>query len=189
VEATGANGQSRWKGWTRGLDYPICQAIKNVLIARGYSERWSRRAIEQMEEIRHEFRWLEPGSTVVLIGRSGEVEWWTFGGTRANATLARALSEATQSRLDHDGFSLTFESRLSPDDIRRAVKEIRSLDVESIRPAIDEDAIEGLKFSECLPVQLAIEMLERRLSDTVSTNKTLEQYERYVAGTPQSDLP
>ena len=52
---------------------------------------------------------------------------------------------------------------------------------------IDEDAIEGLKFSECLPVHLAIEMLEQRLSDTDSTRKTLEQDERYVSGTTQSD--
>ena len=187
VEATDAKGQSRWKGWTRGLDYPLCQAIKNVLIARGGCERWSRRATEQMEEIRHEFGWLESDSTVVLIGRSGEVEWWTFGGTRANATLARALTDATRSRVEHDGFSLTFESRLSLDDIQQAVKEVRSQDVASIRPVIDEDAIEGLKFSECLPDHLAVEMLEQRLSDTESTRKTLEQNERYVAGWTQSD--
>ena len=187
VEATDAKGQSRWKGWTRGLDYPLCRAIKNVLIARGGCERWSRRATEQMEEIRHEFGWLDSGSTVVLIDQSGEVEWWTFGGTRANATLARALTDATRSRVEHDGFSLTFESRLSLDDIQQAVKEVRSRDVASIRPVIDEDAIEGLKFSECLPDHLAVEMLEQRLSDTESTRKTLEQTERYVAGWTQSD--
>ena len=187
VEATDAKGQSRWKGWTRGLDYPLCRAIKNVLIARGGCERWSRRATEQMEEIRHEFGWLDSGSTVVLIDQSGEVEWWTFGGTRANATLARALTDATRSRVEHDGFSLTFESRLSLDDIQQAVKEVRSRDVASIRPVIDEDAIEGLKFSECLPNHLAVEMLEQRLSDTESTRKTLEQTERYVAGWTQSD--
>src|SRR5207248_5055963 len=133
---TDAKGQSRWKGWTRGLDYPLCQTIKNVLIASGGSERWSRQATEQIEEIRHEFSWLESGSTVVLIGRTGEVEWWTFGGTRANATLARALSEVTRSRVEHDGFSITLEARLSLDDIRHAVKEVRSQDVASLRPVI-----------------------------------------------------
>jgi ATP-dependent Lhr-like helicase len=187
VESSDAKGQSRWKGWTRGLDYPLCQAIKKVLIARAGSERWSRRATEQMEEIRHEFGWLESGSTVVLAGRSGEVEWWTFGGTRVNATLARALSGATRSRVEHSGFSLTFESRLSLDAIQQAVKEVRSQDVASFRPLIDQDAIEGLKFSECLPDHLAIEMLEQRLSDTESTKKTLEQEERYVSGAAKSE--
>ena len=92
-----------------------------------------------MQEIRHEFDWLESGSTVVLIGRSGEVEWWTFGGTRANATLARALADATQTRVEHEDFSLTFESRFSLDDIQQAVKEVRSQDVASIRPLVDEE--------------------------------------------------
>ena len=187
VEATDATGQSRWKGWARGLDYPLCQSIKDVLIAKGGSERWSRRATERIQEIRREFAWLESGSTVVVIGRSGELEWWTFAGTRANAMLTRALSEATQSHVDHDGVSLTFASRLPLDEIHKAVKEVRSQDVASIRPFVDEDAVEGLKFSECLPAHLAIEMLEQRLSDTESTKKTLEQNERYVSGMTPSD--
>jgi len=65
--------------------------------------------------------------------------------------------------------------------------EVRSQDVASIRPVIDEDAFEGLKFSECLPDHLAVEMLEQRLSDAESTKKTLEQNERYVSGVTWSD--
>ena len=167
------------------LDYPLCQAIKNVLIAKSGCERWSRRATEQMEEIRHEFGWLESDSTVVHIGRTGEPEWWTFAGTRANATLARALTDATQSRVQHDGFSLTFEPSLSLDDIQNALKEIRSQNVASVQPAIDEDAIEGLKFSECLPHHLAVEMVGQRLTDIASTKKVLEQNELHVAGWAQ----
>jgi ATP-dependent Lhr-like helicase len=182
VEATDAPGQSRWKGWARGLDYPLCQSIKRVLMAKGGSERWSRRATRQIEEIRHDFDWLESDSTVVRIGRCGAVEWWTFGGTRANATLARALAETTQSRVDPDGFSLTFETRLSLDDIQEAIQKVRSDDVASLRPFIDADAVGGLKFSECLPDHLAIAMLEQRLSDAESTRKTLEQNESYPPG-------
>ena len=136
----------------------------------GQRNRWT--------EIRHEFAWLESGSTVVLtVG----AESWNGGhlrGTRANATLARALSDATRSRVEHDGFSLTFESRLSLDDIQQAIKEVRS--AETPRPfarSSMKDAIEGLKFSECLPDHLAVEMLERRLVDIEATKKTLEQAE------------
>ncbi len=38
-----------------------------------------------------------------------------------------------------------------------------------MHPAIDEAAIAGLKFSECLPMGLATEMLERRLQDPEAT--------------------
>ncbi len=34
-----------------------------------------------------------------------------------------------------------------------------------MRPTFDEAALRGLKFSECLPLDLATEMLEQRLQD------------------------
>ena len=36
---------------------------------------------------------------------------------------------------------------------------------DDMRPTVDERAIEGLKFSECLPQQLALQMLQIRLRD------------------------
>ena len=56
-----------------------------------------------------------------------------------------------------------------------------------MRPAIDEDAIGGLKFSECLPEPFAVEMLEHRLSDGESTIKILDQEVRYVSGIVEAD--
>jgi ATP-dependent Lhr-like helicase len=186
VEATDAKGRSRWKGWARGLNYALCQAIRNVLLAEGDNRRWSRRATERIAEIRQDFRWLEPGSTAVMIGRGGTAEWWTFAGTRANASLARVLSDAMRTPVDHDGFCLTFDSRFSLTDVQQAIREIRSQDVASIRPAVNDEAIAGLKFSECLPGELAVEMLEERLSDVEATRKTLDEPERYVASTSRS---
>ena len=187
VEATDAKGHSRWKGWARGLDYRLSQSIKRVLTGEGRSDHWSRRANEQIEKIRHEFAWLAFDSTVVTAGLSGEIEWWTFGGTRANATLARSLAKAAQCRVDSDGFNLTFESRISSSDVECALKEVRSRDVNAMRPVVDESAIDGLKFSECLPERFAVEMLEHRLTDTEAIIKTLAQKERYVSGSAADD--
>jgi len=47
-------------------------------------------------------------------------------------------------------------------------------------PSIEEQAIDGLKFSECLPRELAIEMLEHRLQDSESTRKLFQQPVRFV---------
>ena len=145
---------------------------------------WSRRASDQFAEIRHEFAWLEADRTTVLRGRSGEPEWWTFAGSRGNATLASTLSDCTGTRVEHDGFTLTFEARLTLDEVQRAINEVRLRDIVSLRPRVDEGAIAGLKFAECLPAELAVEMLERRLVDIESTEKTLRQSERYVAKAP-----
>jgi ATP-dependent Lhr-like helicase len=185
VEPTDAKGQSRWKGWTRSLDYPLCQSIKQVLINQDSSQRWSRRATEQIEVIRHEFAWLEPDSTVVLMGSGGELEWWTFGGMRANATLAAAMAEASSSRVEHDDFGMTFESRISLDNVQQAIQTIRWHDIALLRPLVNEDAIGGLKFSQCLPKHLAIEMLEKRLADPDSTRRILEQKIRFVTSVGQ----
>jgi ATP-dependent Lhr-like helicase len=187
VEATDSKGRSRWKGWTRGLDYAICQSIKRLLIREGRSDHWSRRASEQIQQIRQEFGWLDDDSTVVTAGSTGAVEWWTFGGTRANATLANALSKATGSRVDSDGLGLTFESRITSREIESALEEVRSVDVASMAPTVDEDAIGGLKFSECLPQRFAVEMLKHRLSDRKSTIKILDQKRKYVSGAVGAD--
>ena len=187
VEATTASGRSRWKGWTRGLDYELCQSIKRLLTGEETSDHWSRRANEQIKEIRREFAWLEGDSTAVTVGRSGDVEWWTFGGTRANATLATALAKATGSRVDYDALNLAFESRITSRDIESALKEVRSVGVNLVCPAVDEDAIGVLKFSNCLPEHFAVEMLEHRLSDEESTIKILDHEVRYESGIVESD--
>ncbi len=40
---------------------------------------------------------------------------------------------------------------------------IRLLDVNEMRPSVDEAAMDGLKFSECLPRELVLEMLETHI--------------------------
>ena len=47
-------------------------------------------------------------------------------------------------------------------------------------PAVNEQAIEGLKFSECLPQELALEMLQERLRDDQSTTSLLKIPVRFV---------
>lgn len=110
----------------------------------------------------------------------GETEWWTFGGSRANATLARELSRETRNKVSHNSFTLTFHSSLKLQDVEKAIKTVRMQDVADMYPTVDEAAIDGLKFSECLPKELAIEMLERRLHDTEATRHTLYEDVRSI---------
>lgn len=180
VEATEATGRSRWKGDGQGLGFRLSQAIKRILATEDHFERWSRRARERMSEIRQEFPWLEMDSSVAVLAGDGETEWWTFGGNRANATLARQLAQQTGNKVSHDSFTLTFDPAVKLQDVERAIADIRQHDVADMRPAVDEAAIDGLKFSECLPNDLAIEMLERRLQEPEATRSILEQHVRLL---------
>jgi len=49
--------------------------------------------------------------------------------------------------------------------IERAVRELGSHDPSTMAPSIDAAALEGLKFCECLPEELALETLASRLRD------------------------
>jgi ATP-dependent Lhr-like helicase len=175
VEETEAPGRSRWMGTGQGLGFRLSQAVKRALASDHGSARWSQRAERQIDEVRKNFSWLQYDSTVVLRVDDEKVEWWTFAGMRANATLARQLAQATKGKVHHDSFTLTFDAATNLDDTERAIDDIRKQDAAEMRPAVDEAALDGLKFSECLPVEMAIQMLERRLADPDATRRILEQ--------------
>lgn len=165
VEATEGRGRSRWKGEGQGLGFRLCQAIKGVLTGDDLRSWWSQRASDRLGEVRGDYSWLTPGSTVILRGPDGVVAWWTFAGYRANASLAPALAEATHSQVLPNSFSLTFEGNPQLGEIEQAIATLRSWDSDRFRPAVDERAVEGLKFSECLPSELALSTLQARLHD------------------------
>jgi ATP-dependent helicase Lhr and Lhr-like helicase len=70
---------------------------------------------------------------------------------------------------------VTFESHVSRKTIKQALDELRSGDANKMRAAVDEQAIEGLKFSACLPHELSLDMLQSRLGDPASLQWVLQQ--------------
>lgn len=180
VEATDAKGRSRWKGEGRGLAFRLCQAIKHVLAAEDDRAYWSNRARQQIDEARNEFAWLNDDGTAIVLSENGQAEWWTFAGAGANATLAYELSQLMKSRVTYDSFTVTFAPHVSVDALRQALHELRVRDVNEMRPAVDEQAIDGLKFSVCLPHDLAVHVLESRLRSPSAVEYALHQPRRFV---------
>jgi ATP-dependent Lhr-like helicase len=180
VEATEAKGLSWWKGRRPGLGFRLCQSLKHLLAGDGDHQIWSKRARRQIHEVRQEFAWLDTEGTVVISEKNGRAEWWTFAGVGANATLAYELSQTTESHVTHDSFAVVFESHVSLNAIEQALGELRVCDVSEMRAAVDKQAIEGLKFSECLPYEFALNMLQIRLGDPPSIQWVLKQPVRFV---------
>jgi ATP-dependent Lhr-like helicase len=180
VEATATGGQSRWKGERPGLSFRLCQSIQHLLAGDADREVWSKRARQHMHEARKAFTWLASEGTVVVRGKNDAAAWWTFAGTGANATLASELSQMTQSRVTHDSFTVIFGSHVSFQAIEQALSELRLIEVSEMCVAVDERALAGLKFSECLPHDLALDMLRTRLSDLPAGQWVLGQPVRVV---------
>jgi len=180
VEAVEVKGQSRWKGERPGLGFKLCQSIKHLLTGENDCEMWSKRARQYIERVRTEFAWLRPQGTVIALAKNGKATWWTFAGSGGNAALAYALSQATGGGATYDSFTVTFESHLSANTLARILDKLRTRNVPEMRVVVDEQAIKGLKFSECLPHDLALSMLQMRLSDRQATKWVLEQPERFI---------
>ena len=125
VEPSDQKGRSRER---RGPPFrpPLCQAIKRVLAGDDEREWWSRRARRQIARVREEFPWLEAeGSAVVAREGEKEMEWWTFAGAGANATLANELVKLSGAAVASDSLALRFESRLAPGKFEDALRCLR----------------------------------------------------------------
>ena len=180
VEATDDKGRSRWKGSGKGLSFRLCQAIQGVLAGDETRDCWSQRARDQILTIRQEFPWLEAKGSVIVASGSDGPQWWTFAGSAVNASLAAALSVATQSEVTGNSLSLSFENRITLKEAESGINIIRSREIAQLLPAVEEAALNGLKFSECLPKELALHMLQVRMVDEAGLGKILSSPVRLV---------
>jgi ATP-dependent Lhr-like helicase len=152
--------------------------MRLILAGEEVSPWWSRRAQGRLEE--HPFVHAE-GPTLLSRPPSG-AEWWTFAGTRANATLAGELSRTGGGRVDHDALTVTVEGAERVAAVEEAVRRLAGVDVSAIQPEVEEAALEGLKFSRCLPRELALATLASRLRDEPAIRTVLDQSMRVVSG-------
>jgi ATP-dependent Lhr-like helicase len=143
-------------------------------------EFWSNRARQQLTSVRSEFAWLEADGTALVRDDNGTTEWWTFAGLAANATLGNELAQVTKSRVTFDSFSIIFELQVSANTIKEALHVLETLNVSTMRPAVEEKAIDGLKFSQCLPHDLAVRVVESRLRDPAAVEYTIHERPRFI---------
>jgi len=182
VEATEETGRSRWRGTGPTLSFQLCQAMRLLLAGEESSPRWSRRAQDRLAELRMEHSWVHAEGPSLLCQPPSAAEWWTFAGTRANATLAGELFRLCGGRVDHDALAITVEGLEGIPTMERAVRELTLRDPSLMAPRIEEGALQGLKFSECLPQDLGLATLASRMRDEAAIRAILAQPTRSVSG-------
>ena len=182
VQATEATGRSRWRGTGPTLGLALCQAMGRILAGEADSQEWSRLAQDRIGELREEHSFVHTDGPTLLSKPPSGAEWWTFAGTRANATLASELSRLCGGRIDHDALAITVEGAESVAAIEGAVRRLREMNVSTMEPQVEDAALDGLKFSECLPTALALATLASRLRDELGIRAVLSQSTRVVSG-------
>ncbi len=165
VEPVRAEGKSRWFGLGPSMSYELCQAYKKVLTGSFERDWWSNRASESVGQVRQEFYWVPPDETILTYGEANRIEWWTFAGTKGNATLAAGLSRQLKTEVKPNPFHLRIESQHKLEDVHSAIESLRSQDPAEWQPAVNENAMRGLKFNACLSEKNSRSILQARLKD------------------------
>jgi ATP-dependent Lhr-like helicase len=183
VEPTDAPGVARWNGAGQPLGAHVARGIRTVLCgAEPAGVELSARALERLVQARTDQWWIQPDTTTIARDPSGKTLWWTFAGWKANLWLAAIATTAglrtTVNQLDDLAISLDPDA--DADALRAALDEADPAEL-ALAPWITAEAIDGLKFAECLPHERATELVARRLGDPDSV--TTVQTERIKSAT------
>ena len=172
VEPTDAPGVARWSGSGQPLGAAIARGIREVLLGSDPAGvTLSRRAGERLTHLRAEHPWVRPDATSLVTdgrGRPAGGRSPDGGPTSGSPSRRRPATGGRRRRRPH---------RHPRPRCHPAASSVGHLDRSrasiDLAPWVTAEAVDGLKFSECLPRGLATEVVTRRLADPESTNHVL----------------
>ena len=175
VEPTEAAGVARWEGSAQPMSAPVARAVREVLTgADPAAVELSKRALTKLDELRKIYSWATPDTTTVVTDERGRARWWTFAGWRANLSLAHAARA-----LRHDAGAVTdlWIALDAPVNMAALLGALNAADPSpvGITPAVTPEAVKGLKFSDCLPVAMATDIVAHRLADPDAVRNTVSE--------------
>lgn len=166
VESTDLPGVAQWGFSGAGVGYAVAQGMRTVLLEDSLDGvKLTKRALAGLDTLRSSMSAVVSAAGPVFLDSSTELEWWTWAGTAENQRLIALLGDglARQSQLArHDRIRL--REPLDTAAIRSRLAEMqRRPPGQQPLPTIDDRAVEGLKFSEALPMPWAQETLAMRM--------------------------
>lgn len=160
VEPSADRGRSRWLGHGPGMSGRMARAVAATLADSRLAPWLSRRAREALQDAREAHDWARTEATVILRDAEGRRGWWTFAGRSANALLAGALTESGWPASGED-----YQVRFAHGPAEPGLHDLEAVlanAVSGAAPSADDDQVDALKFLQCLPRALAVQMLQRR---------------------------
>jgi ATP-dependent Lhr-like helicase len=175
VEPTDAPGVARWSGAGQPLGAVVARGVREVLAGgdpRGVV--LSERAARKLMDLRSQHPWVRSDSTTLVVDDRGRAKWWTFAGWRANLWLAQAATELRREVGAVDDLTVALDPSATVRELKAALHSTSPERID-LSPWVVAEAVEGLKFSDCLPDNLALEVVTRRLADPASTEQALRE--------------
>jgi ATP-dependent Lhr-like helicase len=179
VRPTEAPGRSRWLGESRALSYSFCQAVRELLVEERIEAVWSKRAVAEILSARSETTVARSaGSVVETDTRSDRTRWWTFGGLKANASLAAVLRMRDGVVPHFDNYFVEILGTTGPLEAKKLFDAIRVSDTWG--ESTDADPPGKIKFWECLPDELRAQFIRSRFADVGTARKLLSESKVYL---------
>jgi ATP-dependent Lhr-like helicase len=176
VMAAEAVGRSRWLGSGRPLSASVARAVERVAAGDEPGCTLSRRASARLAEIRERLDFVDGSSMPVVGGTAGHTTVWTYAGARANAMLASSLRLGGMSVVSTDGLALVVRTA----DASSVAAAIARVDPAAAQPEVPPGLVAELKFSQCLPPEIAAAVVEGRLSDRAALDEALRRPRRVI---------
>jgi ATP-dependent Lhr-like helicase len=188
VEPAKSKGRSRWVGAGQPWSAELSESVRAVVCgADPDGVTRTQRAKDQLAFTRAEFTWARVAVTSV-VESDGSARWWTWAGQRANAALSDALGDL---RDDSRGDNLMVGIDPYRGTLANIREQLRDLDPSELPvPSAAAEFADGMKFSDCLPTDIALRVAAARLLDAGGVARVLKELrgsgEYVVAGRPSN---
>lgn len=157
------------------MSWRFARAVHTLLTGDKVSERWTTRTQDALGSLRNQYEFLRPEADVVVSDREmGEVRWFTFAGGIINT----AFSDVIRAHGFDDVVVSDFWVRAAgTTDGPRMVEAVQSKEAIEVRSSfqIADEFLDNLKFNECLPADLAHEILRERLVNLEDIQATVSR--------------
>ena len=140
----------------------------------------TRRARAKRDELRDAFSWVDSTGTAVVRDKAGNNRWWTFAGLRANTMLGELIGTLRLPKSREDNLAIRLGEGASVEDLTRTLDH-GDVDGEGNVFPVTDAAVDALKFSACLPRELASRTLRERGSDWNAVRTCRQESIRQVA--------
>jgi ATP-dependent Lhr-like helicase len=172
VSIEGTGGLARWSTSSSfGTSFELARTIRQVVLGQDPPVRLTHRAVSALASARTELAGMAEPERTVVTRSAHDVLWWTWAGTRVNATLKASLGSVADPSARPDDLFIRLRTDLDRTDWHAARKSLNHL----IDPEVDSGAVQGLKFSAALPPDLAAATLAARLADRPNARRVLNE--------------
>ena len=179
--ATPAAGPGRAVDWSGGgaeVSFDVVRAMRDVVCGSVPGEvALTGRAQAELAEVRDRLGPASDRDSTVIRRTPGDLTWWTWAGVAANRTLHASLSGIVDPHQRMDSLRLRLRTDLSAAEVNSLLRHAREDDLAA--PAVEPDALAGLKFSEALPPELAAATLAERLADPEAASEVVVEAARH----------